>query len=142
MNKRFVLSVVAMFVMSMILGFVVHGVLLGSQYEKLTTVNLFRTPADAERHFGAMIAANVLIAIGWTWIYRFGRENKPWLGQGVRFGLAVAVLCTIPTYLIYFAVQPMPSDLVAMQIAYDTVATVIMGIVVAAVNRDPLPARA
>jgi len=142
MNKTFVLSVVAMFVMSMILGFVVHGVLLHSEYEKLVTVNLFRTPADAQRHFGAMIAANVLIAIGWTWIYRFGRENKPWLGQGVRFGLAVAVLCTIPMYLIYFAVQPMPSDVVAMQVAYDTIASIIMGIVVAAVNRDPVPARA
>jgi hypothetical protein len=34
----------------------------------------------------------------------------------------VAVLATIPTYLIYFAVQPMPSDVVAMQIALNTIA--------------------
>ena len=139
MNKTFVWSVVAMFVTSMILGFVVHGVLLGSEYAKL--MNLFRTPGDSQQHFPVMLAAHVFIAVGWTWIYRFGRENKPWLGQGVRFGIAVAVICTIPTYLIYYAVQPMPSDMVALQIAYDTIASVIMGIVVAAVNRDPVPAR-
>jgi hypothetical protein len=140
MNKAFVWSVVAMFIVSMILGMVVHGMLLGSEYAKLT--NLFRSEADSQQHFLYMILAHVLMAIGWTWIYRMGRENKPWLGQGVRFGLAVALLCTIPGYLIYFAVQPLPSDMVAQQIVYDTIACVIMGIVVAAVNRDPLPARA
>ena len=140
MNRTFLLSVVAMFVVLMILGFVVHGVLLGKEYARLTT--LFRGPDDAQRHFPFMIAAHVAMAIGWTWIYRMGRENKPWIGQGIRFGLAVALIATIPTYLIYFAVQPMPSDTVALQIAYDTIASVILGIVVAAVNRDPLPARA
>ena len=140
MNKSFVWSVVAMFIVSMILGMVVHGMLLGSEYAKLT--NLFRSESDSQRHFIYMILAHVLMAIGWTWMYRMGRENKPWLGQGVRFGLAVAALCTIPGYLIYFAVQPLPSDLVAQQIVYDTIACVIMGIVVAAVNRDALPARA
>lgn len=140
MNKTFVLSVVAVFVVAMILGFVVHGVLLAPEYAKL--VSLFRTPEDAQRHFPFMIAAHVVMAIGWTWVYRIGRENKPWLGQGVRFGLAVAVLATIPTYIIYFAAQPYPSDVVALQILYDTIGSVILGIVTAAVNRDPLPARA
>jgi hypothetical protein len=48
----------------------------------------------------------------------------------------VAVLTTIPTYLIYYAVTPMPSDVVAKQIVFDTIAVVIMGIVAAAINRD------
>jgi hypothetical protein len=140
MNRTFVLSVVVMFIVLMALGFVVHALLLGPDYAKLTA--LFRGPDDAQRHFPFMLAAHLAMAIGWTWIYRMGRENKPWLGQGIRFGLAVALIATIPTYLIYFAVQPMPSDMVALQITYDTLASVILGIVVAAVNRDPLPARA
>src|SRR5262245_37755536 len=108
MNKTFVVSVVVMFVVSMILGFVVHGLLLGQQYAALT--QLFRPESDQQAHFGYMIAAHVIMAIGFTWVYRQGRENKPFLGQGVRFGLAIAVLSTIPVYLIYFAVQPLPSD--------------------------------
>jgi len=140
MNKHFVLSVVVVFVVAFVLGGTIHHVLLGQEYMKIAQI--FRAPSEAQQYFPYMIAAHVIMAIGWTWVYRIGRENKPWLGQGVRFGLAIAVLCTIPTYLIYFAIQPMPSDLVAMQIALDTIGSVILGIVVAAMNRDPLPARA
>lgn len=140
MNKRFWISVVAVFVASMVLGMVVHGMLLGTDYAKLT--NLFRSPEDSQRHFVWMLLAHVLIALGFTWVYRAGRDNRPWLGQGVRFGLAIAVLSTIPLYMIYYAVQPMPVELVVKQIVFDTIAMVILGIVAAAVNRDPLPARA
>lgn len=140
MNKTFVISVVVLFVVSMALGFVVHGLLLGSDYAKLQ--GIFRSPQDAENYFAYMLTAHVFLAIGFTWIYRQGRESgKSVLAQGVRFGLAVAVLTTIPTYLIYYAliyyaVTPMPSDVVAKQIVFDIVSMVILGIVAAAVNRD------
>ena len=140
MNKAFVWSVVAVFVTAMLLGFVVHGVLLHKDYERLAGT-LFRGEADAQAHFAYMLIAHVIMAIGITWVYRMGRENKPWLAQGIRFGIAIALLSTIPIYLIYFAVQPLPSDLVAQQIVFDTIAMVILGIVTAAVNRDPVPMR-
>ncbi|MGZ5097506.1 MAG: DUF1761 family protein [Usitatibacter sp.] len=139
MNKRFLVSVVVMFVASMITGFVVHGLLLQGDYAKLVP-SLFRSPQDSESHFAYMLLAHVFLAVGFTWMYRAGRDNRPWLGQGARFGLAVAVLSVISTYLIYFAVQPMPSDLVAMQIVFDTIAVVILGVVAAAVNQDRVPA--
>ena len=141
MKKAFVWSVVAVFVTSMLLGFLVHSVLLHKDYERLVP-NLFRGPADQQAYFAYMLIAHVIMAIGVTWVYRMGRENKPWLAQGVRFGIAIALLSTIPLYLIYFAVQPLPSDLVAQQIVFDTIAMVILGIVTAAVNRDPVPMRA
>ena len=134
MNKQFAISVVVLFVVSMLLGFVVHGWLLAAEYAKLVP-KLFRAPQDAEGYFVYMLLAHVFMAVGLTWIYRQGRDARPWLGQGLRFGLAVAVLMTIPTYLIYFAVQPLPSDLVAQQVVYDTIAMVILGVVTAAVNR-------
>jgi hypothetical protein len=101
--------------------------------------SLFRSPAEAQGYFGFMILAHVLIGIGFTWIYRAGREAKPFLAQGVRFGLAVAVLTVIPTYLIYYAVQPMPGDVVVKQIVLDTISMVLMGIVCAWINQDRAP---
>jgi len=139
MDKRFWISVVAMFVLSLGLGFVVHGTLLGTEYARLTS--LFRQPPEAHAYFPWMLLAHALIAVGFTWIYRKGLEaGKPFLGQGVRFGLAIAVLMTIPTYLIYYAVQPMPGELVAKQIVYGAIAVVIMGIVVAWTSQPPKPA--
>jgi len=117
----------------MLLGFAIHATLLGADYAALPS--LMRPAAEAEQYMGYMIAAHVLIAIGFTWIYVRGKENRPWLGQGIRFGLAVAVVSTIPMYLIYHAVSPFPLDLVVKQIVYDTIGVVVMGIVVAAINR-------
>ncbi len=133
MNKRLLISVVVMFVASMGLGFLVHGLLLNQQYAQLP--NLFRTPEDSANYFPYMLFAHVLIAIGFVSIYLKGKEDKPFLMQGVRYGMAIAVLMTIPTYLIYYAVQPMPVILVFRQIVFDTAAVIIMGIIVAWLNK-------
>jgi hypothetical protein len=134
MNTKFVVSAVIMAVMSLALGFVVHGWLLAPDYKSLAAI--FRPEADQMGFFPFMIVAHALIGVGFTWIYRMGREAKPFLGQGVRFGVAVAVLAVIPTYLIYYAVQPMPGNVVAKQIIFDTIAMVLMGIVCAWINQD------
>ncbi len=141
MNKNFMLSVVAVFVVAMLLGIVVHGTLLHKEYQALAP-NVFRGEDDVKGYLGYLLIAHVIMAIGITWMYRAGRENKPWLAQGVRFGLGLAAIVTIPMYLIYFAVQPLPSDLVAQQIVFDTIGMVILGIVTAAVNRDAILGRA
>ena len=134
MNRKFVVSAVTMFVLAMVIGFVVHAVMLHGEYAKLP--NLMRTEADAQQHFGYLIFAHVLFALGFTWIYLQGRSAaKHWVGQGVRFGLAIAVLTTIPTYLIYFTVMPFPSDLVAQQIVLDSIGVVLLALVLAWMNR-------
>jgi len=129
-----VISGVVVAVMSLALGFVVHGWLLAPDYKALGA--LFRSESDQMNFFAFMIAAHVLIGVGFTWVYRMGREAEPFLGEGVRFGLAVAVLTVIPTYLIYYAVQPMPGNVVAKQIVFDTIAVVLMGIVCAWINQE------
>src|SRR4051812_40996588 len=140
MSKRFWISVVVTFVAAMALDFVVHGLLLGRDYAPLTP-RLFRAESDAQVYFPYMLLAHVFMAIGITWLYRVGRANRPWAGQGLRFGLALAFYAVVPTYLIYYAVQPLPPDLVAKQLVFGTVAAIILGLVAAAVNRDPRVAR-
>lgn len=134
MSTKFVLSAVIIAVMSVLLGYVVHVWLLGPDYKALGA--LFRPEDQQMSFFAFMIAAHILVGIGFTWIYRMGREAKPFLGQGLRFGLAVAVLTVIPTCLIYYAVQPMPGNVVAKQIVFGTIAVVLMGIVCAWINQD------
>jgi membrane protease YdiL (CAAX protease family) len=133
MDGRFWISVVALFVVSMTIGFIVHGFLLHGDYALLPS--LMRTETDAQGHFLWMVVAHVLMAFGLTWIYRQGRESdRPWPGQGLRFGLAMAVVMTVPMYLIYYAVQPWPGSIVVKQIGFDTVGMLILGLVTAAVN--------
>ena len=134
MNRQFLISVVGLFVVTMLLGFVVHGLLLAGDYAQLP--NLYRGDQDGQAHFQWMLIAHVFLAIGLTWVYRQGRDAGPWLAQGLRFGLAIAVLTTIPNFLTYFAVQPNPGLLVAKQIVFDTLAMLVMGVAAAALNRQ------
>jgi hypothetical protein len=134
MNKQFLISVVVVFIASMLLDFCVHAVLLKDDYAAEPA--LMRKEADAQRHFPAMLAAHVLIALGVTAIYRRGRESgKGWLGQGVRFGFWFAVASGVPGFLIYYAVQPMGLILAVKQIIFGGTATLLLGLVVAGLNK-------
>jgi uncharacterized BrkB/YihY/UPF0761 family membrane protein len=135
LNRKFVISVLVAFVLVVALGFVVHGLLLGDAYARLTP-NLYRTPEDAQGYLPFMLLGSFVLALGLTWIYRRGREDKPWAAQGARFGIAVALVTSIPTFLTYYAVQPTPSSLAVGQIVFDSISMVIVGIVLAALNRD------
>lgn len=57
--------------------------------------------AQLVKFFPFMLLAHVFVAVGFVWVYLMGREDKPFLAQGVRYGVAIAVLTTVPTYLIY-----------------------------------------
>jgi len=136
MGGRFWISVVVMSILAFGSGFVVHGVLLHDDYSRLP--NLLRPEVEAQGYFGWMLLADLLIGFGFTWIYVKGREpGKPAVGQGLRFGLAIAVLMTIPMYIIYYAVQPWPGEVVVKQIVYGTIGVLVMGVVVALINQGP-----
>lgn len=134
MNKKFIVSALVLSVVALFAGFVVHGVMLHGDYARLPS--LFRPESQAQGYMGYMMLAHLFMGIGLTWIYRRGHEvGKSVLSQGVRFGAAMAVVSTIPTYLIYFAVQPLPSDLVAQQIVFDSITMLGMGVLAAWLNK-------
>jgi len=132
-GKRYALAALAVFVCMMTTGFVVHGTLLGPDYKALGP--LMRGQDDQAAHFLSMVLAHVAMALGIAWIYAKGVEAKPWLAQGLRFGLAFWLVGSVGVYLIYFAVQPLPSGLVTKQIVYGLAESLLMGMVVAAVYR-------
>jgi len=133
-DKKFLISWLVLFVVWMAGSFVVHGVLLNADYMALR--NLFRSPEDAQTFFPLMIIAHVFLSGALVWIYSHGVEAKPWLAQGVRFGLAVAFLTVIPTYMIYYVVQPMPGATVVKQLIFDGVLVVLLGVVAAFLYRS------
>ena len=100
-----------------------------------------RPPAEAQRIIGYLILAQAIFGVAFAWVYFQGKEDKPWLTQGIRFGIAIAALTVIPTYLIYHVVTPVPFALALKQIVYDTIRVVLMGIVLAWINRSPASRR-
>lgn len=138
MNKLFFIGWVVLFVAWMAGSFLVHATLLHEDYLKLSS--MFRPEADAQKYFAFMLVAHAILAGAFVWIYARGVEARPWLPQGIRFGVAIALLTIVPTYLIYYAVQPMPSSLVIKQIVFDGTLMLILGVIVAFIYREPVPA--
>lgn len=134
MNKKFFIAWAVIFVAWMIGSFIVHGALLSADYAQLP--NLFRPEADAQQHFPLMILAHIILGGAFVWIYSRGAESKPWLAQGLRFGLAVALLTIVPTYTIYYVVQPLPGMMVIKQIVFDGVLLLVLGVLVAFLYRS------
>lgn len=133
MNRTFFIAWAAAFVAWMLGSFVVHGVLLHDDYARLS--NLFRGEVDAQQYFPFMLGAHIVMAGALAWIYARGAEPGPWLPQGLRFGLAVALLTAVANYTIYYAVQPLPGMLVVKQIVFDAALLLLLGMIVAFVYR-------
>jgi hypothetical protein len=132
--RTFYTAWLAVFVAWMGGDMVVHGVLLGEDYAKLPA--LFRSQTDAQPLFPLMILAHAVLAFSMVWIYRRGVRSGPWVGQGLRFGIAVALLTVVPTTMIYYAVQPTPLNLAVRQVLYGTLLNLFLGLVVAYFNRS------
>ena len=133
MSKKFIVAWVITFVAWMFGSFVVHGLLLGADYAKLS--NLYRSEADSQSYLPVMLLAHVLLAGALVRIYARGVEAKPWLGQRLRFGITVALLTVVPGYMIYYAVQPLPGSLVIKQIVFDGCLLALLGLLVAFLHR-------
>ena len=134
MSRKFLIAWALTFVLWMAGSFVVHGALLSADYVKLSAI--FRSEADSQQYFPFMLAAHVIMAGALAWIYERGVQDKPWLNQGLRFGGAVALLTIVPTYMIYYVVQPMPGMLVVKQIIFDGILMLVLGCFLAWFYRD------
>src|SRR5882762_8550937 len=105
MNKvRLILTIIVVFIVANSLGIFIHAIWLKQDY--LPVANLYR-PMGQEKMFW-IILAYLSFAIGSVLVYARGVEDKPWLGQGVRFGLLMFLILTIPSFFIAYAVQPVP----------------------------------
>jgi hypothetical protein len=133
MDRKMIIAWIVLFFAWFVGSFVVHGVLLHSDYSQLT--NLFRPEAEAQQYFPLMILAHVILSGAFVWIYARGVEAKPWLGQGIRYGVAIVLLTTVPLYLIYYVVQPMPGATVVKQIVFEAILVLILGAIAAFMYR-------
>ena len=137
MNWRFTISVAVIFVMLFLLGWLVHGGLLAADYEHIRP--LLRAPEETRARILYVFAGQLCTAFALVWIYRHGREDRPWLGQGIRYVIVVALLATIPINLIQYAAMPIPLDFMLKRLCYDVATVILLGLVVAFINRGTAP---
>ena|SRR5205085_7569320 len=137
MNTKLIIAGIAGFIVSLGCGFLFHGMVLHGDYAQLP--NLMRTEADAQAHLPFLMLSHLIKGFAFAWIYTKGiSPGVSWLSQGLKFGVATVFLVTIPFYLVYYSVEPMPGMLVAKQIVFDAITMILMGIVVSFIVKSPV----
>jgi hypothetical protein len=107
MKKKIVTASIVVFVLFIIMDFLVHSVLLRGLYAE--TASLWRAPEAIQSLAWIILAVNAVIAFLLVWLFAKGWEaGKPWLGQGVRFGLALGLLFSLPMGFSMYAIMPVP----------------------------------
>lgn len=134
--KKIVLAIVVGYLFMFIAGYLVHEVWLNADYMTLQEKeDSFRDVALMARKMPIMFITNFFFIAAFVWIYSRGVENKPWLGQGLRFSLCVLFLTVIPSSLGNYVVYRIPYMLAIKWIIAGSIVMVILGLIVAAICR-------
>ena len=128
--KRFFLTFVVVFVAVTVLGYFIHAVLLASEYQKVSHLH------RSQPLFPFLLLGNLSFSLAFVWLYAKGVEAKPWLGQGLRFGLAIWLLWAVAIFLIQYAGQPLPGSLIGKQIGLEFFDMLALGALTAALYRQ------
>ena len=129
--KKTIGAIVAGFVVQMAGLVLIHSVWLKQDY--IITAAVWRAPEAQTARIWAMLLGTLIYAAGAVLIYIRGVEPKPWAGQGVRFGILVALVTVVYSSLSGWVILPVPHMLVVKWIAGESVLCVVFGMVVAAI---------
>ena len=127
--KKLILAMVAGYVVQMAGLLLIHSVWLKEDY--IDTAGTWRTLEAAQARVWAMLLGTAIYIVGAVLIYERGREAKPWIAQGVRFGILLSLVSVIYGSLSGWVMIPVPHELVVKWMAGETVLVVALGLVIA-----------
>lgn len=130
-TKRFVPAILAVFTFVFFYEWILHGYFLAGLYEN--TPDLWRTKAEMPRYMIWLMLGQLIFTIMFCYIFLKGYENKG-LMEGVRYGILIGLLFIGPN-LIFYAVQPLPVNLVVYWCIGGLVETIIAGVILASIYK-------
>ncbi len=133
--KKFIAAVVVGYLLVGALGYLIHNVWLMPVYREYEGV--WRTESVMMHKRWVMLVGQLIFTILFAWIYTRGVESKPWVGQGIRYGILMTLLAVVPAACAQYTVYPIPYTLALKWMAAGGVQLVVLGLVVAGFLRKP-----
>jgi hypothetical protein len=112
------------------LGFVGHQLLLGRNYVFIEPI--MRSKPDMHAHMHFALISCLCFSGALVWIYSQIRNSKAWLRQGVRLGVAVWAIATVPLYLTSYVIELWPGVFVGKILAWELFAALVLGVLTTA----------
>jgi hypothetical protein len=127
-------AALAAFVILFIAGFLVHGVWLGNTYHQMRDGGFSFRPENVMRQkLWIILVSDALYSILFAWVYAKGREQKSWIGQGIRYGILMTLFTVVPSALDEYAIYNLPHILVIEWMIAGLITLMLMGLAVAMV---------
>lgn len=134
--KKFILAVVVGYALLGVLGYLIHDVWLLPVYRQYEHV--WRPEAQLLHKRWVMWVGQLIFTIMFAWVYTRGVENKPWAGQGIRYGIIMTLLAVVPVACTEYVVYPIPYTLAVKWMVAGGVELVVLGLIVAGFCREPV----
>ncbi|MFQ5818275.1 MAG: hypothetical protein ACE5H2_10035 [Terriglobia bacterium] len=133
--KKYLVAVIAVFVMYSAAAYVIHNMILAPDYEAITSA--LRGEKEFLQRLPLLYLGNLIFALAFCLIYAKGYEPpKHWFGQGIRYGLILGTLLAPVAFAEYVA-YPVPGTLALKWIVFGYLQAILSGVVVAAVYQPP-----
>lgn len=133
MNTRFIGAIIASFVFIFAYDFVYHGIYLADAYK--ATASLWRPEADMPAYMKYLTLGQLLVSAGIVWLV-FRTERGGWAAGAVT-GLVLGLIAAGSNF-IFFAVQPLPSELVCSWIISGFIQSAAAGAIAGAIYQPEL----
>jgi len=136
-TKKLIGAVVVAFIILFIAGFMVHNVWLGATYRQMREAGFSFREEDAIRHrlLGVWVS-DALYSILFVLVYAKGREEKPWVGQGIRYGILATLFTVVPSTINDYVVYDMPHSLALDWMVAGLITLTLMGLATAAILKN------
>lgn len=129
LNKKSIISIIAVFITMMVYGFAVFGVALESFYN-VHAANLPQREEGQElMHFLAL--AQILMSIAFVWVWKHDAKGEG-IMEGLRFGFFMGLFWG-GTEMIMYSFMPMETITMVVNYAADIVMMMVAGAVLSLV---------
>ena len=133
--KRFVSASLAVYAVSLALGFLIHGVILKPTYDSLASI----WRPDMNSLMWIVWVNGLITSVIFTYIFAKGYEGKG-IMEGARFGGIMGLFVSLPMAYVTYMMFPIPYPLAFQWFLYGTAQTILLGMTAAAVYRPGVEA--
>ena len=134
-TKRFAGTVALAFLVSQVLAILIHGFILASDYAPFYGKLLRPMSTDGSWQMLLLPVSHLSFVWALTWFFSRIRIDGSRLAQGSKLGLAGWLVGQVPLWLLWYAEQPWPGDLVVKALGLELISSLLIGLTISSVAR-------
>ncbi len=133
--KRFFIAFVVVFVLLELLNYILHGVLLMSEYEAMAKV--FRPIEEMNSIMWLMYVVDIVWAFFFVFFFVKGYEERG-IMEGIRYGIYVGLFISFVAAYAQYVIYPISHSVTLQWFLYGILQMIILGIATALIYRPKL----